>query len=73
MDNAGKQSVDISAVDVPLNLTVAEINFVLTLAGAQPYNQVAGIVSKLKGQAEAYIAAMQQPPADGVAEGMALQ
>lgn len=49
---------------MPLTLTVAEINYVLNLIGQQPYGTVAGLVEKIKGQAEDYLArALQQPAA----------
>ena len=47
--------IDVSNLDVPLSLTVSEINFLLTLAGQQPYNNVANLIGKMKGQAEAHI------------------
>lgn len=54
------QQIDISNVEVPLTLTVAEINFMLGTVGAGPFNQVAGFINKVKGQAESYLAAIQQ-------------
>ncbi len=56
------QTVDISALEVPVVLTVAEINFILSIAGAQPFTQVAGIINKIKTQAEAHIATVQITP-----------
>ena len=53
------QQVDISNVEVPLTLTVAEINFMLGTVGAGPFNQVAGFINKVKGQAESYLAAVE--------------
>lgn len=59
MENATAQTeakpIDVSNLDVPLALTVSEINFLLTLAGQQPYNNVANLIGKMKGQAEAHI------------------
>ena len=52
------QQIDISNVEVPL--TVAEINFMLGTVGAGPFNQVAGFINKVKGQAESYLAVIQQ-------------
>jgi hypothetical protein len=61
------QTVDISALDVPVVLTVAEINFVMSVLGTQPFTQVAGIINKIKSQAEAHIATVQiTPPAEAV-------
>lgn len=57
------QQIDISNVEVPLTLTVAEINFVLGSLGQQPFNQVAGFISKVKTQAEGFLATLQQPAA----------
>ena len=54
------QQIDISNVDVPLTLTVAEINFMLSTVGQGPFNQVAGFINKVKNQAESYLAAVQQ-------------
>jgi hypothetical protein len=54
------QQIDISNVEVPLTLTVAEINFMLGTVGQGPFNQVAGFINKVKGQAESYLAAVQQ-------------
>ena len=54
------QQIDISNVEVPLTLTVAEINFMLGTVGQGPFNQVAGFINKVKGQAESYLAAIQQ-------------
>ena len=60
MENATAQTeakpIDVSNLDVPLALTVSEINFLLTLAGQQPFNNVANLIGKMKGQAEAHIA-----------------
>ena len=65
MENAAAQTeakpIDVSNLDVPLALTVSEINFLLTLAGQQPYNNVANLIGKLKGQAEAHIARVTAP------------
>jgi hypothetical protein len=59
VENAATQTeakpIDVSNLDVPLALTVSEINFLLTLAGQQPYNNVANLIGKMKGQAEAHI------------------
>ena len=57
------QPVDVSNVEVPLTLTVAEINYVLNLIGQQPYGTVAGLVEKIKGQAEDYLARTLQQSA----------
>ena len=58
MDNAQTEAkpIDVSSLEVPLTLSVSEINFLLTLAGQQPFNNVANLIGKMKGQAEAYIA-----------------
>ena len=75
MENATDQTeakkIDISELDVPLTLTVSEINFFLSLAGQQSYNSVAGLINKVKGQAEAHIARVTAAPA--VEEATALQ
>ena len=58
MDNAQTEAkqIDVSSLEVPLTLSVSEINFLLTLAGQQPFNNVANLIGKMKGQAEAHIA-----------------
>ena len=82
MENANAQAeqkqIDVSNLDVPLALTVSEINFLLTLAGQQLYNNVANLIGKMKGQAEAHIqrvtAQMAGIPAggeDGSAQALA--
>ena len=57
MDNAQTEAkqIDVSSLEVPLTLSVSEINFLLTLAGQQPFNNVANLIGKMKGQAEAHI------------------
>ena len=36
---------------IQLQLPVSEVNFVLGLVGKQPYDQVAGLIDKIRGQA----------------------
>ena len=36
---------------IALELTVTEINYLLNLAGQQPYNQSSGLIDKIRAQA----------------------
>ncbi len=36
---------------IDLNLTVAEINSIMTMLGRQPYEQVEGLIAKIRAQA----------------------
>jgi hypothetical protein len=45
---------------VQLQLPVSEVNFVLGLVGKQPYDQVAGLIDKIRGQAAPQLVAFAQ-------------
>ena len=53
-----------SDVNVIVSMTVAEANFVLSALGSQPYNQVNGLITKIKDQAEAQLKALTAPKAE---------
>lgn len=45
-------------VNLSLQLTTAEINLILGNLGAMPYNQVSGLINKIKAQAEPQLQAV---------------
>ena len=45
---------------VNLAVTVTEANFILASLGSQPYNQVNGLITKIKSQAEEQLSAKPQ-------------
>lgn len=73
MENATAQTeakpIDVTNLEVPVLLTVAEINYLLTLAGQQPYNNVANLIGKMKGQAEVHIQRVTANLAGATADG----
>lgn len=48
-------------MELNLKLTVDEINYLLQSLGARPYGEVKSLIEKIKGDAEAQIAAASQP------------
>lgn len=46
---------------IQITLTVAEVNQTLNALAHQPYNQVAGLLQKIKEQAEQQVSVTQQP------------
>ena len=50
-----------------LELTIEETQFVLNSLGAQPFNQVAGLVDKIKGQALPQVQALEAEDARAAA------
>lgn len=47
-------------LQVPLSLTVAQINFVLNVLGRQPYNEVSEVIRCIKQQGDAAVNDAQQ-------------
>ena len=52
---------------IQLQLPVSEVNFVLGLVGKQPYDQVAGLIDKIRGQAAPQLVAFAQQQQDQAA------
>lgn len=46
--------------EIQVTLPLSEVNQVLHALAQQPYNQVASLIQKIKGQAEAQLLARQQ-------------
>lgn len=45
---------------INLELTVAEVNTILRSLGKHPFDEIAALISKIKGQGEAQLAALTQ-------------
>ena len=51
---------------VKLSVTVTEANFILSALGSLPYNQVNGLITKIKADAEAQLQVYVDQPAEVV-------
>lgn len=52
---------------IQLQLPVTEVNFILGLIGKQPYDQVAGLIDKIRAQAAPQLVAFSQQQQEQVA------
>lgn len=48
-------------ISINLNITLADVNGILTGLAQLPYGQVAGLIQNIQGQAEAQVKAQQVP------------
>ena len=53
---------------IQLQLPVSEVNFVLGLVGKQPYDQAAGLIDKIRGQAAPQLVAFAQQQQEQAAD-----